>query len=93
MVITSGRKAKSKNEVVVSQILKNKGYKLGDKLTLNGSTDKYKIVGFTKNAMINIAPIIYGNLATWRKLRSVNNEIVASGIISKKVILKSIAKM
>ncbi|EEU20981.1 ABC transporter permease [Lactobacillus mulieris] len=83
LAITAGRKAKNSNEVVVSQTLKNKGYKLGDKLTLNGSTDQYKIVGFAKDAMINIAPIIYGNLATWRKLRSVNNEVVASGIISK----------
>jgi putative ABC transport system permease protein len=41
---------------------------LGDKVTLNGSDQKYKIVGFLKNAKINIAPIAYGTMATWREV-------------------------
>ena len=50
----------------------------------NGSDQKYKIVGFLKNAKINIAPIAYGTMATWRKLRPMAPNVEASGIISKK---------
>ena len=60
--VVSGRKAKHNDEIAVDQILWNRGYRLGDKVTLNGSDQKYKIVGFLKNAKINIAPIAYGTI-------------------------------
>lgn len=81
--LVSGKKAKKDNEVTVDVSLKNKGYRLGDKIELNGSDKKYKIVGFVNNAKINIAPIVYGSLATWKKLRMVAPNVVASAIISK----------
>ena len=64
--LVSGRKARHNNEIAVDQIMWDRGYRLGDKVTLNGSDQKYKIVGFLKNAKINIAPIAYGTMATWR---------------------------
>lgn len=81
--LVSGRRAKNNSEVTVDSSLKDKGYRLGDKIKLNGSDKKYKIVGFVNNAKINIAPIVYGSLATWKKLRMVAPNVVASGIISK----------
>lgn len=81
--LVSGRKAKNSDEVTVDSSFKNKGYKLGDKIKLNGSSKKYKIVGFVNNAKINIAPIVYGTFSTWKKLRMVAPHVVASAIISK----------
>ena len=81
--LVAGRRAKKNYEVAVDQAFKNKGYKIGDKLALNGSSRKYKIVGFVKNAKINIAPIIYGTLGSWKKLRQGMPTLEASAIISR----------
>lgn len=81
--MASGRKAKNSDEVTVDSSFKNKGYKLGDKIKLNGSSKKYKIVGFVNNAKINIAPIVYGSLSTWKKMRMAAPNVVTSAIISK----------
>ena len=81
--LIAGRKAKKNYEVAVDQAFKTKGYKLGDKLALNGSSRKYKIVGFVKNAKINIAPIIYGTLESWKKLRQGMPTLEASAVISR----------
>lgn len=81
--IVAGHKADSDHQVTVDESFKQKGYKLGDKITLNGSTDKYKIVGFVQNAKINIAPIVYGSMATWKTLKMGAPNIYASGIISQ----------
>ncbi|GHP14132.1 ABC transporter permease [Lentilactobacillus fungorum] len=82
--VSSGRKARSSHEVVVDQKFKDEGYRLGDKITLNSSNDSYQIVGFTKNAKINISPIIYGTVSTWQSLRGMMNvKVVGSAIVSK----------
>lgn len=81
--IIAGRKAKKDNEVVADQAFKAKGYHLGDKLELNGSDKRYKIVGFAKNAKINIAPILYGTLSSWRTFRQGVPELQASAIVSR----------
>ena len=81
--IIAGKKAKNGNQITVDSSFKDKGYKLGDQISLNGSKKKYKIVGFVNNAKINIAPIAYGTMATWKKLRLMAPNVEASGIISK----------
>ena len=81
--LIAGKRAKKNYEVAVDQAFKTKGYKIGDKLALNGSSRKYKIVGFVKNAKINIAPIIYGTLGSWKKLRQGMPTLEASAIISR----------
>ncbi len=81
--LVAGRRAKKNYEVAVDQAFKTKGYKIGDKLALNGSSRKYKIVGFVKNAKINIAPIIYGTLGSWKKLRQGMPTLEASAVISR----------
>lgn len=86
--LIAGRKAKKKTEVTADEALQLKGYKLGDKIKLNDSKQKYTIVGFVKDAKINIAPIIYGQLATWKKLKVAMPHVVASGIISKNADYK-----
>lgn len=64
----SGRKLQNDNEVVVSDNLKIDGFKLGDTITFANSTVTAKIVGFAKNANMNIAPVVYTTLATGQKL-------------------------
>lgn len=81
--LLSGRKAKNSNEVTVDNAFQDKGYKLGDKIKLNDSDKKFKIVGFVKNAKINIAPIVYGSLSTWKSLRQGMNNVKVSAIISQ----------
>ena len=81
--LIAGRRAKKNYEVTVDQAFKAKGYRLGDKLALNGSTKKYRIVGFVKNAKINIAPIIYGTLQSWKKLRQGMPTLRAAAIVSR----------
>ena len=82
--ISSGHKARNNHQVVVDEKFKTDGYKLGDKVTLNSVSDKYEIVGFTKNAKLNIAPVIYGSLPTWKHLRGMDRvPIAGSAIVSK----------
>lgn len=82
--LSSGRHAKNSHELVVDESMQGKGYHLGDRVTLNSSKDKFKIVGFAKNSQLNVAPVIYGRLSTWRKLRGVTPQVAASGIISDR---------
>lgn len=86
--LTTGRKAKKSSEVTVDEAFAQKGYKLGDKISLNNSSKKYKIVGFVKNAKINIGSIVYGSLATWKKLKVTMPNVKASAIISRNADFK-----
>lgn len=81
--LIAGRRAKKATDVVVDQAFQLKGYHLGDKISLNGSKHKYKIVGFAQNAKINIAPIVYGSLKTWKKIKVAMPNVKASSIISQ----------
>lgn len=81
--LVSGKKARGKYEVTVDQGLAGKGYKLGDKITLNASKKKYQIVGFVRQSKLNVAPIVYGKIATWKKLRVVMPDVESSAIVSR----------
>ncbi|MCH3905611.1 MAG: ABC transporter permease [Lactobacillus sp.] len=82
--ITRGRKPKKDTEIVVDDAFAQKGYHLGDKIKLNDTARKYKIVGWVHHNEINIAPVVYGSLKTWKKLRNVMPTVAASGIVSKR---------
>lgn len=45
--LVAGKKAKKTNEVTVDSSFKDQGYHLGDKISLNGSSKKYKIVALS----------------------------------------------
>lgn len=68
--VTSGRMMKADNEVVVSDALVKIGIRINDTLELQGSTAHYKIVGFTKKATFQTAPVVYMTLPTWRTAAS-----------------------
>ncbi|WP_125568461.1 ABC transporter permease [Companilactobacillus insicii] len=89
LTLTSGHKVEKANQVVVDDKFETDGYKLGDKIKFNSLDKEYKIVGFTKNAKLNIAPVIYGNISEWQNLKNINGQFVASAIVSKKANFKT----
>jgi putative ABC transport system permease protein len=56
-------------EVIANDTLKDKGFKIGDTLTIEGSLEKMKIVGFVKNETYNHLPAIFTTLDKWRAIQ------------------------
>lgn len=88
LVLSSGHKINKSNQIIVDEKLKNDGYKLNDYLKFNSSKTKFQIVGFTKNAKLNIAPVIYGNISAWKNIKNLNGDFVGSAIVSKSTTFK-----
>lgn len=81
--LTSGHMPQSRHEVVVDTSFQDYGYQISDTFKLNSDPTNYKIVGFTKNAKMNVAPVIYGQLSTWSSLKGTSS--TASAIVSKNI--------
>lgn len=81
---SSGHKSTRANQIMVDSSFKDKGYRLGDKVTLNTDGGKYTIVGFTKDAKLSVAPVIYGTLGTWRTLSNLTDRFQAGGVVSDR---------
>jgi putative ABC transport system permease protein len=89
ITLTSGHLAKSRYQLVVDDAFKESGYKLGDTFKLNGNAHAYKIVGFTHNAKMSVAPVVYGRLSAWATLKNVPTTMIASAIVSTKAAPKA----
>lgn len=83
MKIIKGHKFNKPNQVVLDVSFMNNGYRLGQWIQINSLKSKYQIVGFVKNAKINIAPIIYGNLSNWVNISNLNDNLSASGLVTR----------
>ncbi|MEN8972339.1 ABC transporter permease [Staphylococcus aureus] len=66
--LIEGHKATKDNEALADETLKNKGFKIGDTLSLSQSDEKLHIVGFTESAKYNASPVIFTNDATIAKI-------------------------
>lgn len=66
--LIEGHKATKDNEVLADETLKNKGFKIGDTLSLSQSDEKFHIVGFTESAKYNASSVIFTNDATIAKI-------------------------
>ncbi|EOD4669913.1 ABC transporter permease [Staphylococcus aureus] len=66
--LIEGHKATKDNEGLADETLKNKGFKIGDTLSLSQSDEKLHIVGFTESAKYNASPVIFTNDATIAKI-------------------------
>ncbi|HDC8522151.1 TPA: ABC transporter permease [Staphylococcus aureus] len=66
--LIEGHKATKDNEVLADETLKNKGFKIGDTLSLSQSDEKLHIAGFTESAKYNASPVIFTNDATIAKI-------------------------
>lgn len=58
-----------RNAVIANDTLKNQGFKIGDTLSIDGSLEKMKIVGFVKNETYNHLPAIFTTLDKWRSIQ------------------------
>ncbi len=68
--LVKGRMFKNPGEVVVNDSLaKEDGLQVGDQLKVAGSKQTLKIVGFTDQAMYNVAPVVYMSLADFQEIR------------------------
>ena len=67
--VTEGRAFEKANEVIADDSLKDKGFNLGDKLSLSSSDQKLTIVGFTDQSRFNAAPVLYADLATFHQVK------------------------
>ena len=66
--IIEGSNVKNNNEVVADATLKDKGFHVGDQLTLSQSDEKLKIVGFSESAKYNASPVLFSNNNTIEKI-------------------------
>lgn len=80
--LVSGHKPRNANQVVLATNLKLAGYKLGDQIKLAGLNRKLTVVGFAKNGMLNMTPIIYGDLQVWREMKG--SQFAGSAIFSRR---------
>lgn len=83
--LTAGHSPQNNHQVVVDTAFQDAGYELGDTFKLNSNSTKYTIVGFTKNAKMNVAPVIYGNLSAWTTLKELSPGTIASAVVSKDI--------
>jgi putative ABC transport system permease protein len=90
--LESGHRVDDAHEIVADDSLKLQGYELGSKVKLADDTHKFTIVGFTKNAKLNVAPVLYGQLDTWKSLRGITQGPIASAVVSKDADYKTSEK-
>lgn len=83
--LTEGHSPQNNQQVVVDTAFQDAGYELGDTFKLNSNSTKYTIVGFTKNAKMNVAPVIYDNLSAWTTLKELSPGTIASAVVSKDI--------
>lgn len=68
-VIEGQALAEGKNqEVIVNDVLKNEGIKLGDTLEIEGTDKVIKVVGFVENESFNHLPAIFMTMDAWRDI-------------------------
>ncbi|PQD94285.1 peptide ABC transporter permease [Pradoshia eiseniae] len=67
--VTEGESFNETGEVIADDSLKDEGFKVGDELELSSTEETLTIVGFTEDAKFNAAPVLYGTMETYQKVR------------------------
>lgn len=88
--VINGRELRNKEEILIDQSLAQKtNFKVGDTLTEANSKEKFKIVGITKKATFNVAPVIHLSLDDFQKLNQIpsskNNLKVNAYVVKGKI--------
>lgn len=81
--LTEGRAFKANHEVIADGTLKEKGFKLGDTLSLSQSDESLKIVGFTESAKYNASPVLFGNDQTIEKVNPILTKDKTNAVVVK----------
>lgn len=93
--VTEGESFSADNEVVAGDTLKEDGFELGDVLELSSTEEKLKIVGFTEGARFNAAPVLYGDLDTFQRVKfgeaAEANEDQINGIVVRTDDIAAVA--
>ncbi|WP_057742953.1 ABC transporter permease [Liquorilactobacillus capillatus] len=77
--VIDGKKFTTKGTVLVSDIFKTAGFKIGDTLYLNNSDVKLRIAGFTPQATLSATPVVYTSFTTIKPLtRGTINALLTS---------------
>lgn len=91
--VIEGKAFTAKNQVIVSEALKNQGFKIGDKLSAGKYDEKLEIVGFIDKNSYNIVPVVYTSLETWRSIKYGNNPMMQDSVNGFIVRAKGDAKV
>lgn len=68
--VDEGKLFSAENEAVADESLRdNYGLRVGDVLKLSGNDTEITLVGFTKKAKFNVAPVLYVSVETYQKIR------------------------
>ncbi|XVK94599.1 FtsX-like permease family protein [Staphylococcus nepalensis] len=78
-----GKKFNSDNEVIADETLKDKGFKIGDKLSLSQSDENLKIVGFSESAKYNASPVLFSNNNTIQKINPSLDKSTTNAVVVK----------
>lgn len=81
--LVSGHRPQKPRQVVLAANLRTKGYRLGDRIKLAGQKQSLTVVGFAKDGMLNMTPIVYGNLQLWQAVKG-GPQFAASAIFSQR---------
>lgn len=81
--LVSGHRPQKPRQVVLAANLRTKGYRLGDRIKLAGHKQSLTVVGFAKDGMLNMTPIVYGNLQLWQAVKG-GPQFAASAIFSQR---------
>ena len=81
--LVSGHRPQKPRQVVLAANLRTKGYRLGDRIKLAGQKQSLTVVGFAKDGMLNMTPIVYGNLQLWQAVKG-GPQCAASAIFSQR---------
>ncbi|MBI5975731.1 ABC transporter permease [Staphylococcus canis] len=78
------------NEVVADQTLRDKGFHIGDTLTLSQTDETLKIVGFTESAKYNAAPVLFGSNQTIENINPMLNQNTTNAVVVKDANWKQV---
>jgi putative ABC transport system permease protein len=67
--VISGHRINGKNQLLISAGLKDKGYRIGQKVRIGTTDQKVTIVGTFKASTYSIAPTVYTDVATLNRLK------------------------
>ncbi|ERL65632.1 ABC transporter permease [Schleiferilactobacillus shenzhenensis] len=83
--VTAGRMPTKNSEVLADDSVTYYGLHRGDRITLNGSSQKYRIVGYTRDHRFATVPVFYTTLSTFRQIRFGSAQVPnVSAVVSKK---------
>lgn len=77
--VTEGQMFSKNNELVISENLSEKGYKIGDRVQIGRSDEALTIVGIIPETFYTVTPVIYTSLDTFTNMKFDNQPFASEG--------------